>query len=500
MKLADLIDLEAQLAQDRDAAPAALAARDRALLQAGPADAVPRRRAALLSRWLEALREEAPGRFHPGRTIASALAALRALLALAGLLLGWAAAAAVLRYGGEQPVNVWDVLLVLVGLQLLLLVLLLASLVLPLGSLGAPLIGPLRSALAALLARLTARAGGRAAASADTWRLLWHQLRSRRSLYHRLEPWLLLGLTQTFGVAFNLGALLGCLRVIAFSDVAFGWSSTLLELDAPRFHALVAALAAPWRALWPAAVPSEALVEATRYSRLEAAYLLSGPGRTAHPELVGGWWPFLIAAVTCYGLLPRLATLALARLASARLLATLPLDDAEVHRAVRRLTEPSVETRAETPEPAVEDGSPPVEPAPLEPVTGGACGLVLWRDVPGGAALERAVAQKTLRPIATVRTAGGRDHEEGTVDWGEALDGAEAVVLVAEAFEAPDRGALRLLSQLRRAVGPRRRLLVLLVDGEAGGGPAEAQVRTWRDGVARLADPHLAVEPLLGPA
>jgi hypothetical protein len=401
----------------------------------------------------------------------------------------------VVRYTGGHPVNVWDVLLVFVGVQLLLFLFLVAAFLLPLAAARQVFLGPLRTAVAALVPRLAARAfrGDRGA----EWRAVWHRLRSRRSLYSHVEPWLVLSLTQTFGVLFNLGALLAVLRLVVFSDVAFAWSTTLVELDARRFHALVDLLATPWRALWPDAVPSEALVEATRYSRLESAYLNAGARRAADPRVVGGWWPFLVAAIACYGLAPRLLTLGLARLRAGRLLARLPLDDAETLRAVRRLTEPHVDTRATLPE-APSPGEAPLAPAAPHPEPGGRCAVVLWRDVPPGEALARAVAIQTQRPIATVRTAGGRDHEEGGVDWRDAVDGAEPVVVVAEAFEAPDRAALRLLSDLRRSLGPRRHLLVLLVEWARGGprAPREAEVRTWQEWLGRLEDPFLAVEPL----
>ena len=65
MTLADLIDLEVQLARDRESDRADLSARDRALL-AGAASA-PRSRQALLERWIEALRAAEPGQLHPGR-------------------------------------------------------------------------------------------------------------------------------------------------------------------------------------------------------------------------------------------------------------------------------------------------------------------------------------------------------------------------------------------------------------------------------------------------
>ena len=122
--------------------------------------------------------------------------------------------------------------------------------------------------------------------------------------------------------------------------------------------------------------------------------------------------------------------------------------------------------------------------------------MVLWRDVPATPELEAAVSRHVRREVASVHAAGGRE-DPGT-SWGGAVDGAEPVVVVAEGFEAPDRAALRLVRELRAALGPRRHLLVLLAQvGDGRVGPAaEASVRTWRHGLARLEDPYLAVEPL----
>jgi len=489
MTLVDLIDLEAQLARDREAESGALEARDRPLVGGAPAE-----RGALLGRWLAALREREPGRLFPGRAVTAALSGLRAALAIAGLALGWAAVTAVLRYTGGHPVNVWDFLLAFVGVQLLLLLLLVASLLAPAAAAGAPL----RALFGAIYPHLAARglAGGE---RAEEWRALWHRLRARRSLYHRAEPWVLLGLAQAFGVAFNLGALLGLVRLVVFSDVAFSWSTTLLDLDAAHFDALVGLLAAPFGWALPDAVPSLALVEATRYSRLEGAYLLSGAGRAARPELVGGWWPFLAASLAFYGLLPRLLALGLARLRVSRILARLPLDDVEVSRLVRRLSEPHVETASAEPEAPAPPEPPPPRPAEEAP-PGTRCAIVLWRDLPPGPAIEAAVRRQTGCEVTGVHAAGGLDFDEGGRDWASRLDGTDRVAVVAEGWEAPDRSVLRLLRELRSAAGPRRHLRVLLVDAADAGGrpPPEAQVRVWREALARLEDPYLAVEPLGG--
>ncbi|GAC1608103.1 MAG: hypothetical protein NVS4B10_23310 [Myxococcales bacterium] len=504
MTLADLIDLEAQLARDRAGDPSALAARDRALMTSagaiGSAPVAGRRkgppsRAALLCRWLEELRAAEPGGFHPGRAVAAALRAVALALALAGLALGWTTAAALLGYNGREPVNVWDFLLVFVGLQIALLVLLFCSFFLPVRALGAPFFGLARGLLAFAYPRLAARFPP---ARAADWRAFWHHLRSRRSLYHRIEPWILLGLTQGFGVAFNVGALLGCLRIIAFSDIAFSWSTTLVQLDAGRFHALVRAVAAPFGWLWPDSVPSRALVEATRYSRLEGIYLLAGARRAAHPELVGGFWPFLLSALACYGLLPRAVALLVSRLRAARLLSRLPFDDAEVERAVRRLSEPHLDARGAGPVTPPRESTQPSALAPEVAPAGSRCVMVLWRDAPSGPGLQDSIVRQTGWSVAAVHAAGGRDYEDGREDWSRLLGGVSCAAVVAEGWEAPDKAALRLLADLRRGLGERRHLRVLLARMGAGRiGPAPAdEVRLWAERLASLEDPYLAVEPL----
>jgi hypothetical protein len=498
MTLADLVDLEAQLLRDRDADPAVLELRDRALL-AGADAPRPRDPHRLLSRWLERLRAAEPGRTFPGEAVARALRAVRLALVLLGFALGWGAAAALLRFEGPHPVNVWEYLLAFVGVQLLLLVVLVVAFAAPRATAGIPLVGAFRALIGAIVPRIAARAlrGDRGA----EWGVLLHRLRSRRSLYRRVEPWLLLGLTQRFAVAFNVGVLLATLRMVVFSDIAFAWATTLLELSPARFHGIVEALAAPWARLWPDAAPSAALVEATRYSRLERAYFQPGSGRAADPALVGAWWPFLVAAVACYGLLPRLVALAAAGARTRRILARLAFDDVEVRGVLDRLAAPRVETRSPIAEAARPGPAPAPNPAPRGGAPGSRCAIVLWRDVPLAPELREAIARRAGCPVTAVHLAGGRDHEEGSAAWDRIADGADPIVVVAEAWEAPDKGALRLLRSLRAALGPGRRVLVLLARTGAEGhrGPAAQDVALWRESLARLEDPWLAVEGI-GPA
>jgi len=111
--------------------------------------------------------------------------------------------------------------------------------------------------------------------------------------------------------------------------------------------------------------------------------------------------------------------------------------------------------------------------------------------------VEATLARYARCEIASVQAAGGRDHEEGGVDWRSVADDADGVLVVAEAWEAPDRGVLRLMRELRAALDRRLPVRVLLLDTSEGTlrPPPREQVQLWREGLGRLEDPYLGVEP-----
>lgn len=113
---------------------------------------------------------------------------------------------------------------------------------------------------------------------------------------NRVQRWQMLWLLQLFWLWLGLGMLLGFAVLLLLTDLSFGWSSTLIEGGQVPLLWLQA-IAYPWSALWPAAVPDAALLEATRYWRID-------PESTGI-ERAGDWWPFLMASLLCYNLLPR---------------------------------------------------------------------------------------------------------------------------------------------------------------------------------------------------
>lgn len=106
---------------------------------------------------------------------------------------------------------------------------------------------------------------------------------------------MLIGL-QSFWLLLGLGMILGFLTLLLFTDLAFGWSSTLLDGDQSPLR-LLQWLAAPWAWFWSAAVPDAALLDATRYVRIDP--------RASGTERAGDWWPFLMASLLFYNLVPR---------------------------------------------------------------------------------------------------------------------------------------------------------------------------------------------------
>jgi len=123
----------------------------------------------------------------------------------------------------------------------------------------------------------------------------------------RLQPLLMARAAHTGGTAFAMAGLATLLVMVVVQDLAFGWSTTL-DTAAAGYHRLITTVALPWTWLWPGAVPSLDLVEATRFFR-------AAPGATdADPARWGQWWPFVVMLWITWTLLPRLVLLVLSHL------------------------------------------------------------------------------------------------------------------------------------------------------------------------------------------
>lgn len=495
MDLAQLVDFEVQLHRDeeslrrgddrdvrlRDAAAgaAALAAlgreaddvaaalhRDRAL------------RARLAEAWLAHVR--------PGGGGARSLHIAGVLVTIAALLIGCGAASGALHYDGKQPVNVFVFLGVLVVPQIVLLGLLLWAVVK--GSRG--LLG---AAVAALARSRWLR--GSAAGALGT-------VSARLDLHADAERWHTFALAQRAAVAFNLGALATCLALVAFTDLAFGWSTTL-QLGAAEVHAACRTIAAPWAWLLHDAVPRAELVRTSQWIRMPGAFV-GGKSITDAVNSSGAWWSFLVAALVGWGLCPRLVAWAFGAWRARAALSRVPFDD---HRS-RQLFARMLPATAGWQGPAAGSvGTAPglagsrSAPAAATAMGRGATWLLCWgRTIAARDRLAEQVGRATGQPPLGVLAVGGaRPEADDEAAETLAAAGAQRVLLALALGSQPTKEVLDLLRTLRRRLGARAHLAVALVpDASAGTGSGAAieEIRGWRTSLDRLADPYLGLERL----
>ena len=455
---------------------------------------------AVLRDWVQAVRAEA-GHESAGARMARAHHALGWLLTLLGLSSGTGAAAAVISYDGTRPVNVVHFLALFVAVQLLLVMLLALSTTLwrlrdrmpAVGGLYALLRWAFDAAGGLFERRLTAerRAVLKAARG---------HLRSSRIVYGNVERWLLVSLAQRFGLAFNLGALATCLYLVAFSDLAFAWQTTL-DFSAEDFHRVLSVLAAPWSWAYPEGLPTVDVVRASRYFRLDGSF-----GQAAPAELLGQWWRFLVLCLLVYGLAPRLILSLVARARLRRALAALRLDHGEIASLLERLGSPLVQTHATVPEVGSEAAPAPGPAAAAAAVPASSlAAVVVWGDVPiDPAQVAALVAARFDWRVGSISLAGAgeaRHDAEAIRAVAANQDGERApVVVLAEAFEAPTREARTFLGRLRDAIGADRPIVVGLIDPDGPGawsGPSPDDLRVWQKHLAQLGDPYLRVEALV---
>ena len=503
LRLAELINLENELIACRDADPQQLRKRDRAIgkkLEQAQAS-----RAALFLAWLDELGPRQHSSL--GERVVEAYRTMQILLLIVGVLAGASAASATLAFDGSSPVNVVHFLAVFVGMQTLFLLFFVISLLPNRIAKWIPGHGELLH-LVRSLSYFAGKLAGRVAEQlpadkSSRWQQDWHALRLRHKLYQKVERWLLYGLTQRFSLAFNTGALVLCLYLIVFSDLAFAWNTTL-QVSSQAFHEITTVIAAPWAAFSDQAVPSLELVELSRYFRIEGQYQIAGESaRSSNPAAVGGWWPFLVLSLVTYGLLPRMLTFLLTRMKLNSLLKNVPLDSADCDALYDRLTTPIIETRAIEPEEPAVTAHQPYAPVAVQAEVQ-TCDVVLWGEI----ALDRSRAELAVQQrfgwrCQNVLPAGGLDAQVDDETCSKLTkDGQEKqpILVLVESWEVPNKALLHFLQQLRSKSTPKRALLVGLINTEGNGlqhPPEREDWQTWRETLADLQDPYLRVETMV---
>ncbi|RLA71129.1 MAG: DUF2868 domain-containing protein, partial [Epsilonproteobacteria bacterium] len=280
----------------------------------------------LLNQWVEAHRHRLP---HPplSERLGRILSGATLLLLIVAFFLGIFSGITLLRYNGNEPVNL-------------------------LYFLGAVFFLPLLTIAMALLAMLRAnRAGSMLTHLSPAY---WmerififftdknHEINYRVAINPLITNWIIIRRSQEFALAFSLGLFLALMGIVASQDIAFSWSTTL-QVTPEAFHQFILMLALPWEAVLPQAVPSLELIEQSHYFRL-GGRLNSEMIKNA--ALLGEWWKFLLMTTLVYALFLRFILFILASLGLKSALKRAILLIGGVRDLLREMEEPLIQSEA----------------------------------------------------------------------------------------------------------------------------------------------------------
>ncbi|MGM0453044.1 MAG: DUF2868 domain-containing protein [Thermodesulfobacteriota bacterium] len=523
-QIKDVIDLEYFLdafrnrPQRQEAAEDAPALDRETYLSYTGAHTPPFGRSELIRYWVEARRAHAirqtdDAGLLPGRIYSESMRLLRfisaGLAAVAGAGLTWR----LFSYQGQQPINVFTCLWVLLAPQLLLLLALAgvsaarrvrlmhsSALIYPLLSRG------LRAFSRWIQTGADHRPG---AEKRNRIRAALGKIGQTRRLYGSLFLWPVFLTAQVIGIFFNIGILAAMLLRVTITDLAFGWQSTL-QPDAETVYRIVDAISLPWS--WfsapPAAHPTMEQIAGSQMVLKEGIYHM------ATPDLVA-WWPFLCFAILFYGLLPRAMLLAFGLWRQRRALDRLDFNHAACDRLLQRMQTPQIDTasRPYTGAPVAHDrNAPPADAAPVRPAATAnelpPATVLIEADIRDNCTdselagrIEIDLGMSTAE-IISVEIDIDQDTEQllRAQSQQEETNAAYRIVIVMEAWQPPIRETLNWLRGMRRRLAQNTGMVIALVGKPSKDTiftpPADADHFIWQQAIEAIGDAYLRVERL----
>lgn len=454
---------------------------------------------------------------HKARDAARAIRLVSIVLVGLGFVSGSGAAAAAFYYDGQHPINILPVLAVFVLLPV--------AMILPFSFAALarswarkwPLVSDVQETITTLLVGIMSAV---TRLLPQSYREALQQAAGRstahRLVYGRMQKWILLRWSQTFALAFMLAAVSWLGYRLVVTDLAFTWSTTL-QAEQPealysRVQGLTDALSAPWAAFWPRARPSAQLIRNTHYFRLREGVL----PEHADPAVLGGWWPFLMLSMVCYGMLPRILTWLFCtwrlRHASRWCLLHTP-GAADV---LDRLNRVMIETQATTAEAAVAlqpgNNATAVFTEREGEVVSQAL-LINWSAVPiDDIQASQLLSGQLALAVQPPLHAGGHNSLEADAEViaqvhhalqyakSDTLFGSAQVIVLVKAWEPPMMEIVDFLRDLRQTIGSGVRIVVVALQMSDGNGASDHETRVafeqWQHKLATIGDPWLNIRPL----
>ena len=300
---------------------------------------------------------------------------------------------------------------------------------------------------------------------------------------------------------------------LSTTDMAFVWSTTL-DIEPQTMAAITNSLALPWTHLAPQATIDLDTIRNTRYFR---AYHRVVPPEV-HAEALGRWWPFVLAAMITYGVVPRLLALLLCLWRQHVALRWCLVHTPGAAEVLDRLNSPIVETAAaDVASPATYERLTPVPderamhraPVPLYNTSDSSQAVVItWANVPvRDSDVRQHIMQHLDVQVTSIWPAGGAttpaEDQRVLHAAAEALRDRSStprmLLMLVKAWEPPMLDVVDFLCALRRAIGEGERIVVLPIALSLQALAThvyQQQCDIWQRKLATVGDPWLRVQAL----
>lgn len=409
-----------------------------------------------------------------GPRLAALLNLASGMLALFGFFAGIGIAGVAFGYHGDHPVNLFALIGVLVGIPFVLLILSL-------------LLFMVRALLPASLV------DAMAVLNPGRWAGGWLERHvpvgffdsvSHRASHRSFARWQLLAFSQLSAIGYFIGVFVVALALVVFTDLAFGWSTTLM-VDSADVGEGLRWLALPWSGWLPAAVPDAELVEASRFYRLEAS-TRSG----SQAALLGRWWPFVLMTILVYGLVPRLLLLRFANWRAGRSVRILLEEGPEITALLDRMSTPTVdfEGSVESAPPKPADETPGVSGLDIDRQTA----IVVWNQAMTNDQLTAWLSARSSIFVTSVYAAEWQSADEQKAGLRRIDKTSHRLLILTKGWEPPLLAFSDFLALTREELG--KEIVIVIVPLDTTTRHVRQQDRdVWARALARRPDPKLYV-------
>lgn len=242
-----------------------------------------------LKKWYDIIKEDGV-ESKAGDNLSVAFRTIQAISFFISIILGIALIAGLIEKVGMtegKAYNIWKLLAIPVGAQWVFIIIsILSWLILRNNSRKLTLIEEL---IGQLVKRLSGKAGQQG----------WNDLYRSSNSYRSILSWKVAGITQWGAIGFNLGLIGGFYCILLFIEINFFWATSIDGFGLSQLDSLTNLISLPWTLLNLDWNPDQAQLIVTQLQIGE----LNPEGKPQY------WYPFILASLVVYGLIPRVILL-----------------------------------------------------------------------------------------------------------------------------------------------------------------------------------------------